>query len=368
MEVREALSAVLDMKKKCLQYGQGWFTYEYCHLSHVRQYHKPDLPSVDGAAEFYLGIDQASTVAEKLRRKKLLDGGRSLKKSELRSTAVAEVKVGGDGRKYLSIWYGDGTECDLTGKPRVVEVQFQCPARPHDPPDHITLIQEVSTCSYLLVIHTTRLCHLAPFNPVENSRVESISCAMVVSDGYYELVQAGGGWSDGKSASEIGEGDHAQTAEEGARQGRLTAAESSELFPHLFPTVNRIGSRHKSDWREAEEAKRHRESEPEADDEPAGDGSGLREVKIRGAEPGKRLTLEDVMKIVADQLGVHLGNDNEGDDDAEDSEDAKYVKVEDAEGRDILVRVFNGDGAGEHETMEEGRREKGKKGKKKGDS
>ena len=73
-----------------------------------------------------------------------------------------------------------GTWCELTKKNRRIEIQFQC-----DPSggDRVAWIKETSTCSYLMVIHTPKLCNDLAFVPVkrvgEGEGVHEIVCQKV---------------------------------------------------------------------------------------------------------------------------------------------------------------------------------------------
>ena len=81
---------------------QGYWTYEYCHLSHVRQFHTPapnESPS-SPALSFYLGRYPENTLS---------------------MTDLVEADA--DGKSYLKEIWGDGTECDLTRGPRITEIQ-----------------------------------------------------------------------------------------------------------------------------------------------------------------------------------------------------------------------------------------------------
>ena len=51
--------------------------------------------------------------------------------------------------------YEDGTPCDLTGRPRSVEVRYIC-----DPETRLALedLTESATCVYQVVVHTHLLC------------------------------------------------------------------------------------------------------------------------------------------------------------------------------------------------------------------
>jgi hypothetical protein len=86
-------------------------------------------------------------------------------------------------QRYLVQKMGGGTWCELIKRNRKIEVQFQC-----DPSggDRIAWIQEISTCNYLLVIHTPKLCNDLAFVPVkrvgEGEGVHEIVCHRLVRD------------------------------------------------------------------------------------------------------------------------------------------------------------------------------------------
>jgi hypothetical protein len=75
---------------------------------------------------------------------------------------------------------GGGTWCDLIHKNRRIEIQFQC-----DPStgDRIAWVKETSTCSYLMVIYTPKLCNDMAFLPVkrvgEGEGVNEVICRKV---------------------------------------------------------------------------------------------------------------------------------------------------------------------------------------------
>lgn len=83
-------------------------------------------------------------------------------------------------QRYLVQKMGGGTWCELIKKNRRIEVQFQC-----DPSggDRVAWIKETSTCSYLMVIHTPKLCNDLAFVPVkrvgEGEGVHEIMCYKV---------------------------------------------------------------------------------------------------------------------------------------------------------------------------------------------
>jgi hypothetical protein len=83
-------------------------------------------------------------------------------------------------QRFLVQKMGGGTWCDLIHKNRRIEIQFQC-----DPSggDRIAWVKETSTCSYLMVVHTPKLCNDLAFLPVkrvgEGEGVNEIVCQKV---------------------------------------------------------------------------------------------------------------------------------------------------------------------------------------------
>jgi protein OS-9 len=91
---------------------------------------------------------------------------------------TTELQVKGDTR-YLVQKMEGGTTCDLTGKPRRVEVQYHC--NPHIA-ERIGYIKEVTTCSYLLVVYTPRLCNDVAFLPPIETKANEIVCRVIVPE------------------------------------------------------------------------------------------------------------------------------------------------------------------------------------------
>jgi hypothetical protein len=146
----------------CLYHVQGWFTYEFCFNSHARQFHKKSSPE-DESVELDYSLGKFSNAIDSL-----------------------SLKTGADGRRYLATHWQGGTDCDLTGKPRSIQIQFHCPVLAHV--DHISLVQETSTCSYLMIVNTQKLCHDERFNP-PGKIVNNVVCNVVVSEEFYQLQQ-----------------------------------------------------------------------------------------------------------------------------------------------------------------------------------
>jgi protein OS-9 len=185
------------MRGQCIYYLSGWWSYSFCYQDEVRQFHQ--LPPTRGVAvyppredptvhSYILGrFPSTSKPASP-------DGTGSTGSTD--SIASTGKTLGSEpdytpdshdhaprlesrgATRYMAQRLPDGTPCDLTGRPRTVDVHFHCnPASP----DRIALIKETSTCAYLIVIDTPRLCHDAAFLPPQHNLAHPVACRPVVS-------------------------------------------------------------------------------------------------------------------------------------------------------------------------------------------
>ncbi|OAX83531.1 hypothetical protein ACJ72_02106 [Emergomyces africanus] len=181
------LELLSDMKGRCMYYVAGWWSYSFCYMDQVRQFHA--LPPGNGVPVYPPVEDPAthSYVLGKFRGKKGSDdsngeaGGvssQSPSSGDKRpsTTEVAELQTKGDSR-YLVQRLEDGTVCDLTGRNRKIEVQFHCHPQSTD---RIGWIKEVSTCTYLMIVYTPRLCNDVAFQPPREDDPNTIVCREIV--------------------------------------------------------------------------------------------------------------------------------------------------------------------------------------------
>ncbi|KAI3658876.1 hypothetical protein MP638_006591 [Amoeboaphelidium occidentale] len=163
-KISMALENLAPLKSSCIVANTGWWTYEICHLSHVRQFHQEGglLSAPETTTEFFLGRFD-STYRSKA---KIVEGTRTIK---------------GDS---LSITIDSGTKCDVTGTPREVEIQYFC--SPNSTPDRLASIREVSMCTYQAIIHTSRLCSIPGFFKKDLGEKEPIDCYKVLTDEDYD--------------------------------------------------------------------------------------------------------------------------------------------------------------------------------------
>lgn len=190
------------MQGNCIYFYSGWWSYRYCHGQGVKQFHQlppslgiPTYPPVEdpNVHPFILGQLDTGEAAE---GEKGLQNGDKQKKTLEASKAVGTLETRGD-QRYLVQRLSGGTECDLTGRERRIEVQvrdpcYLCPRSTyaniefqfHCNPatsDRISLIKEVATCAYLMVIQTPRLCNDVAFMPPQVDSPNPITCSPILS-------------------------------------------------------------------------------------------------------------------------------------------------------------------------------------------
>ncbi|KAJ6596804.1 hypothetical protein DFH09DRAFT_1132769 [Mycena vulgaris] len=171
-------SLLLPLTDTCLYLRQPWFTYSYCHNKEIRQFREliqarppppgPHHPEEDPDWESYT-LGRAPPTPEP---------GADLTVAQQDALAANLELARSAGSRYLVQRWGDGTICDKTGKPREVEVQFHCSMTTTDT---IVFVKEAKTCSYVLVVHTPRLCGEPGFMSSKDAGEQaSISCREIV--------------------------------------------------------------------------------------------------------------------------------------------------------------------------------------------
>ncbi|KAF5315877.1 hypothetical protein D9611_004616 [Ephemerocybe angulata] len=150
-------SLLQPLSGTCLYHRQGWFTYSYCHNQAIRQFKELAQPQARLLAGTYKPEEDQDWESYTLGRapRSAEDAGADLTVAERNAQAANLELARNAGSRYLVQRWGDGTICDKTGKPREVEVQFHCSMVMTD---HILFVKEAKTCSYVVVIHTPRLC------------------------------------------------------------------------------------------------------------------------------------------------------------------------------------------------------------------
>jgi protein OS-9 len=125
------------MEGHCIYYLSGWWSYSFCYKDEVKQFHQlppsrgvPIYPPVEDTSvkSFILGRFQGGKKEEREERKTLGvgQGSRELddegNKKEEKGLDLPRLETKGSSR-YMVQRLTAGTECDLTGKDRKIEVQ-----------------------------------------------------------------------------------------------------------------------------------------------------------------------------------------------------------------------------------------------------
>ena len=156
---------------QCLYYTTGWWSYVFCYNKYVKQYHalatssqvRAWPPPEDPNTESYI-LGTYETLNDRM----TLDASAHVKPGELQTQSETT---------FLSQNLDGGTACDLTGKPRKIEVQYHC--RPGIQ-DRIGWIKETATCTYQMVVYTSRLCDDVAFQPPKEAPLHQIQCEEIV--------------------------------------------------------------------------------------------------------------------------------------------------------------------------------------------
>ena len=159
----------------CLFYTTGWWTYSFCYNSQVRQFHA--LPPGASGGRVWPPQEDPTTPAYVLGKFDQKQSTNPAAPDAPSRTDLAELQTKSE-TSYLVQRLDGGTPCDLTGKPRKVEVEFHCNPQLTD---RIGWIKETATCSYLMIIYTPRLCSDMAFLPPKESRAHPITCQEMLS-------------------------------------------------------------------------------------------------------------------------------------------------------------------------------------------
>ncbi|XP_034858175.1 protein OS-9 isoform X4 [Mirounga leonina] len=149
--IPELLSPMKDAP--CLLKTKDWWTYEFCYGRHIQQYHMEDS-EIKGEV-LYLGYYQSAFDWDD-------ETAKASKQHRL--------------KRYHSQTYGNGSKCDLNGRPREAEVRFLCDEGAGMSGDYIDRVDEPLSCSYVLTIRTPRLCPHPLLRPPPSAAPQAILC------------------------------------------------------------------------------------------------------------------------------------------------------------------------------------------------
>ncbi|NWS65206.1 OS9 protein, partial [Chunga burmeisteri] len=143
----------------CLIKTKDWWTYEFCYGKHIQQYHVEES-EIKGDILF-LGYYQSAFDWDD-------ETAKASKQHRL--------------KRYHSQSYVNGSRCDLTGRAREAEVRFLCE---EGAGDYIARVDEPQSCSYVLTVHTTRICHHPFLRPPAGAAPQPILCQPALSPAQY---------------------------------------------------------------------------------------------------------------------------------------------------------------------------------------
>lgn len=181
-KVAIALNMMSPLSTDCIYHNAGWWTYKFCYLSSIHQFHRETVPintatpsssaanpdptqpptqppiqtKVVTTAEYELGHLSKDVPFELLERDTTIVKGASWELS------------------YVSQNYTHGSQCEVANVRRSTEVRVFC--SPHDVTPVIRAIDESSTCQYVLQIATHLICTHSDFAPTFNE-IHEIVCA-----------------------------------------------------------------------------------------------------------------------------------------------------------------------------------------------
>ncbi|XP_057278020.1 protein OS-9 isoform X2 [Pezoporus wallicus] len=143
----------------CLVKTKDWWTYEFCYGKHIQQYHVEES-EIKGDILF-LGYYQSAFDWDD-------ETAKASKQHRL--------------KRYHSQSYVNGSRCDLTGRAREAEVRFLCE---EGAGDHLARVDEPQSCSYVLTVHTPRICHHPLLRPSPSAAPQPILCQPALSPAQY---------------------------------------------------------------------------------------------------------------------------------------------------------------------------------------
>ncbi|KAI8349398.1 hypothetical protein BD560DRAFT_450248 [Blakeslea trispora] len=185
--IERGLELLKPLEANCIRFltsSHQYWAYEYCHNQYVRQFHVERTN--DGKVEKEQETD--SYILGYHPNSKYLDvnhGTDEPKALRAKKKVYTELRNVGD-QQYLAQTWKDGSVCDLTEKPRTVEVQYHCDLQGQD---RVSSFVEVSTCNYQMVVSTSQLCEEMNLFRRHHTEPHQIKCHPVVSEEMLEQEQ-----------------------------------------------------------------------------------------------------------------------------------------------------------------------------------
>ncbi|KAF9574040.1 Protein OS-9 [Mortierella alpina] len=247
LSVKKGLELLDHLTGHCLRTTHDYWTYEYCHKKHIRQFHAEiengQLVPASEALTHTLALYQPPAAeiqghpnneGSLQQRDSSASSSSSSSSSTTQAGTVTELVVSND-QKYLVQQWGQGEICDLTGVPRKVQVRFQCA----NVDDRIQHVSEPSTCNYIMLIYSPSLCKEVAFENIPAPEVNNIDCRRIVTDDQYQASIAPPESIDSGAQVQLGQHQQQEARESQPQkkvtddQGPLGAQEKKALLDHL---------------------------------------------------------------------------------------------------------------------------------------
>ncbi|KAH8833835.1 hypothetical protein DL96DRAFT_1550752 [Flagelloscypha sp. PMI_526] len=155
----QSLALLNSLWGKCLYHRHGWFTYSYCHGKDIRQFKEKPRNPLSGNLKIEEDPDwKAYTLGTA--PEPADDAGVELALAE-RYASVGALEIANNGvTQYLVQRWSNGTYCEKAGRP------------------------QTKTCSYIVVIQTSRLCDEPGFMSRRELGQEAvIKCREILAEG-----------------------------------------------------------------------------------------------------------------------------------------------------------------------------------------
>ena len=171
---RELLSGMAG--NQCLFYSTGWWTYSFCYNQQVRQFHALSPGQTGGRV--WPPQEDPTTPAFVLGKVGSSTKQPGTPDQDSQHSVSTELQTKAE-TSYLVQQLDGGTPCDLTGKDRRIEIEYHCNPQLTD---RRGWIKETSTCAYLMVVYTPRLCSDVAFLPPKESKAHAIVCREILTE------------------------------------------------------------------------------------------------------------------------------------------------------------------------------------------
>lgn len=150
----------------------GYWTFAYCYGNKVVQFHDDTMRFMKTGKHYAENPDFVFTLghfrkSKKKNKSKLEEDGIYLSDFTLHDEFSEPLSTNlgfANRQRYLKHTLNDGSICDITGKPRSIDVVYKCiPSSQGEA--QIIDVQELKSCKYHMVVGVPSLCNIEEFSP-----------------------------------------------------------------------------------------------------------------------------------------------------------------------------------------------------------